>query len=311
MGSFWSQPIRVESTDMIQLITLRTINSALWFVNNKTLEERILGFLAKYTNKYSVQLYGFCIMGSHIHLLARFPKGNRTHFCRDFAARTAEAIRMFVPQFIGGPVFERRYTQQFLPLPEDATNYFFYLALQAVEGGFTERISEYPGYNSFHDASLGIERKYKLFRYGAYNDAKRKNPAVSKKDFWEVHTLKFEKLPEYEHLDKKQYHKTLLSELEKRRAELVAKRYAEGKGFMGAEALKRVIPGSLPANPKKGGMRPIALSACQEAKKEVLRWYFSVVEEYKKASEKYRKGELNTQFPPGTYRPSGTCFSPG
>ena len=310
MGSYWSQPIRVESTDMVQLITFRTINSALWFVNNKLLEERILGFLAKYTNKYRVQLYGFCIVGSHIHLLVRFPKRNRIAFCRDFGARTAEAVRISVSQFIGGPLFERRYTPQFLPLPEDVSKYFFYLALQAVESGLTERISEYPGYNSFHDARCGIERKYKFFRYGAYNDAKRKNPAVSKKDFWEVHSLRFNKLPEYEHLEKRQYQLRLLARLEQGRAELVNKRKAEGKGFLGARALKKVVPGSLPTNPKKGGMRPIVLSVCRKAKQEVLNWYFSIVEQYKKASEKYRKGDLTVTFPLGTFRPSGSCFCP-
>ena len=163
MGSYWSQPIRVESSEMVQLITFRTINSALWFVNNRLLEERILGFLAKYSNKYFVKLHGFCIMGSHIHLLASFPKGNRLAFCRDFGARTAESVRMFVPRFLGGPLFERRYSLQFLPLAEDVSKYFFYLALQAVESGLSERISEYPGYNSFHDARCGIERSYKFF----------------------------------------------------------------------------------------------------------------------------------------------------
>ena len=310
MGSYWSQPIRVESREMVQLITFRTINSALWFINNKQLEQRILGFLAKYANKYSVQLYGFCILGNHLHLLVRFPKGNRVSFCRDFAARTAEAVRIFVPQFLGGPLFERRYTPQFLPLAQDATKYFFYLALQAVESGLTPRISEYSGYNSFHDASHGIERRYRFFRYGAYNDAKRKNPGVSKKDFWEYHSLSYEKLPEYQHLERKKYQKMLLARVEQERVEIVKRRIAEGKGFMGAEALKQIIPGSLPANSKKGGMRPIVLSVCKKAKQEVLTWYFSIVEQYKRASEKYRKGELSVSFPLGTYRPSGSCFCP-
>ena len=47
MGSFWSQPIRVECTDKVQLITCRTINSALWFVNNKKLEQMLLAYLAE------------------------------------------------------------------------------------------------------------------------------------------------------------------------------------------------------------------------------------------------------------------------
>ena len=44
---FWSQPLRVEAPEYAQLATSRCINSALWFVNNKKLEERIYAFLAK------------------------------------------------------------------------------------------------------------------------------------------------------------------------------------------------------------------------------------------------------------------------
>ena len=119
MDKFWSQPTRVESPDMVQLITFRTINSALWFVNNKGLEERILAYLAKYLNKYGVLLYGSCMVGSHIHLLARFPLSNRAAFCRDFGARMAESVRILVENFPGGPLFARRYTPQFLPLDEE------------------------------------------------------------------------------------------------------------------------------------------------------------------------------------------------
>jgi len=308
MEKLWSQPTRVESREFVQLITFRTINSALWFVNNKALEERILGYLSKYLKKHGVVIYGFCIVGSHIHLLLRFPRANRAAFCKDLGARTAESVRMLVETFRGGPLFGRRYTPQFLPLDEDVTKYFFYLALQAVESGLAERLSDYSGYNSFHDASLGIKRTYRFFRYGDYNDAKRKNRSVSKKDFWEYHELSFERLPEYASLSKDDYRQKLLSELEKQRANLVTKRKAEGKEFLGRERLRKIVPGSYPTNPKTGGMRPIVLSVSLEAKKRVLNWYFSIVEQYRLASEAYRNGDFNVSFPDGTYRPNGTCI---
>ena len=308
MGKFWSQPTRVESRDMVQLITFRTINSALWFVNNKLLEERILAYLAKYINKYQVKLYGFSMVGSHVHLLARFPKANRAAFCRDLGARMAEAVRILVENFRGGPLFARRYTCQYLPLDKDITKYFYYSALQAVESGLAERISDYPGYNSFHDASLGIKRTYKFFRYGDYNDARRKNSKVPKKSFWEYHELSYERLPEFKSLNKHNYRKTLLSGVEARRAELVTKRTAEGKSFLGRERLRKVTPGSFPRSPKTGGVRPIALSICAETKRKVLQWYFSVVAQYRLASEAYRNGDFNVSFPEGTYRPNGACI---
>src|SRR5690606_25655970 len=105
MGSFWSQPVRVECKDKVQLITCRTINSALWFVNNKKLQYVILAYLAKYAQKYGVLLYAFTIVGNHYHIVAKFPEGNRSAFFRDFNARIAQLVNYFVPNFIGGPLF--------------------------------------------------------------------------------------------------------------------------------------------------------------------------------------------------------------
>ena len=308
MGNLWSQPIRVECYDMAQLSTSRSINSVLWFVNNPALEERILAFVAKYQAKYGVIILAFGFSGSHYHIVALFPNGNRSAFFRDLNARIAEAVRILVDEFPGGPLFERRYTPQILPLAQDVEKYFYYTALQAVSDGLCEKISDYPGYNSFHDASLGIARNYKLFNYGAYNDALRKNRKVSKNDFYERYQLIFSRLPGYEDMPQAEYRKMLLARLEERRMELVRKRRAEGKGFLGKEKLKKVVPGTYARNPKRGTMRPLVLSSCPEAKKKVLHWYFSIVAVYKKACERYRNGEFSIEFPPGTYRPPGLCI---
>lgn len=183
MGSFWSQPIRVECTDKVQLITCRTINSALWFVNNKKLEYMLLAYMAKYAEKYGVLLYAFAVVGNHYHMVARFPCGQRSHFFRDFNARVAEAVRFCVPNYLGGPLFERRFTPQVLVLDTDVENYFYYCALQAVSSGLCQKVSEYSEYNSFRDAANDQVQVFKLFSYGKYNAAKRNNSNVDIKDF--------------------------------------------------------------------------------------------------------------------------------
>ena len=215
---------------------------------------------------------------------------------------------MFVPKFLGGPLFGRRFTPQALPLDADREDYFFYCALQAVSAGLTERVSEYPGYNSFKTAIGQRSEKTRLFKYGAYNAAKRFNPQLPRKDFYEEHVLTYSKLPHLEHLNDQQYRNYLLAELEQRRIEIVAKRKAEGKGFVGRERLLEFEPGSLPANTKKGGRRPLVLSSCSEARRLFLESYFSSVVRHRDSSLRYRQGEFDVEFPPGTYRPPGICM---
>ena len=87
-------------------------------------------------------------------------------------------------------------------------------------------------------------------------------------------------------------------------------RIAKDKGFFGKENLRKVVPGSTPRNTKKGTMRPLVLSCCMEAKRSYLSFYFGVVANYRKAVERYRRGDFSVEFPPGTFRPHGMCLCP-
>ena len=308
--AYWSQPLRVETPEFVCFNTSRTINSALWFINNEKLEHHTLGYLAKYKEKHQIKLYSFVIQGSHDHKCAQFPLANRAGFERDFKARIAEGVRKYVPQFLGGPVFERRYTTQILPLAEDVEDKFFYCALQAVQDGLCERISEYPGYNSFHDAIWGVERTYKVVRWGEYFARKRSNPELRVEEFTEEYVLRYERLPGYEQLSQKEYAQLMLEKLEERRVKIVNEWKAKGHVFMTKEQLRRVIPGSLPRNRKQGIMRPIVLSTSLEVKKQILEWYFGIVSWYREASSRFRSGELTIEFPPFTYRPVSAYTGP-
>jgi len=271
----------------------------------------ILAYLAKYAEKYGVLLYAFTIVGNHYHMVARFPEGNRSAFFRDLNARVAQAVKYCVPNYLGGPLFERRFTPQILPLDEDVQNYFFYCALQSVNSGLCKKISDYQDYNSFNDAASNRTRTFKLFSYGNYNAAKRNNPNLNIKDFEEEHTLQFERLPGFENASSKQYKVEMHNLLEQRRLEIVKDRIARKKGFLGKDNLKKVIPGSYPHSTKKGGIRPLVLSVCRKAKNEYLNWYFSIISEFKKCVEKYRNNEFDIPFPQGTFRPPGTCIRSG
>ena len=304
-----SQPLRVETPLYASFGTARTINSALWFVNNIALEERILGYLAKYADKYSVTLYAFVFSGSHFHPLLHFPHGQRAFFYRDLNARCAEAVRCLVPNFPGGPLFERRYSEQAVPRnTNDLEEYFFYCALQPVTSGLVERISDYPGYNSFHDAICGKKRKVQVINWAHYNARKRFNSALPIKDFIDEFTLEFARLPGYTHLTQHEYKNLMLKKLEEKRAAIVKSLKQEGHRFMTKEQLAAVVPGTLPISPKKSkrnDRRPLILTLSLEEKMEFLQWYFSILRSYKQAVADYFAGNLTVSFPPGTYRPPG------
>ena len=160
------------------------MNSRLWFIDNPEVTEAFLGYLAKYIQKYEVICYGFVIMGNHVHGLFKFPKGKKSEFFRDLNARFAEIVREKVPSFEGGPLWGRRYSSEYVPLDVDIEDRLYYMALQAVNSGLTQKMADYSGYNSFHDSSIGKVRTFKVVRWGEfYKDKKRLKKDVFVEDY--------------------------------------------------------------------------------------------------------------------------------
>ncbi len=301
---------RIESKTLSSFLTTRSRNSELWFVNNPNLEKAILGYAAKYAKRYQVTLYALSIEGNHIHGTALFPQANRSDFMRDLNSSVARAIPRYTPTYNGGRFWARRYSAEFLPGADDIEEYFFYTVLQPINDGLVEKLSQYPGYNCFHDAIWGIKRKFKTVRWKEYYLTKRFNSKISIKDFTDIVTLEYARLPGYEELSQKEYVKIMKEKCEERIRMIVEARRQRGASFLGRAALIKVKPGSMPHSSKVSSIsshRPRVLSVCHERRAQYRKWYFEIYFAYKEASSAYRQGKLDTEFPEGTYRPHLKC----
>ena len=300
---------RIETSDIATLGTSRSRNSELWLINNEVLEEAILGYVAKFADCYHVDIYGFGIEGNHIHSLAEFPRANRAHFYRDLNSSVARAVKRHVSSYRGGSFWARRYSSEFIPENNDIEDKFFYIVLQAVQDGLVDHPREYPGYNCFEDAVNGVSRRCTYVDWAGYNDRKRYCKNVDIKEYTHSVELKYKRLPGYEDMPKKEYVRLMRRKLEERRLEIISKRTK--KAPVGADALKRKRPGAVPYKTKTSGRyshRPRVICSCPETREIHLAWYFGIYYSHKEASARYRAGELNVEFPPGTYRPpSFTC----
>jgi hypothetical protein len=298
---------RIERADMCSFLTTRTRSSRLWFINNKALDEAILGYAAKYQQRYNVKLYALAIEGNHIQIPALFPDCNRAHFMRDFNACVARAVPRHVATHEGGGLWARRYSAEFVPGDADIEEQFFYTVLQAVQDGLVDKISQYPGYNCFHDAIWGIKRKVTVVNWAAYNAARRWNVQVKVKDYVEEFYLSYERLPGYEKLSQKEYAMLMMEKLEAARLRVLETRKKEGHAEpAGPEALKRLKPGARPWKTKTSGRfthRPRVLSISPKRYAETTEWYFETYKEYHRASAKFRAGDFTVAFPRGSYRP--------
>lgn len=297
---------RIETKEYADFFTTRTTNSRLWFINNQSLQTAIVSYAAKYATRYNVSLYALAIEGNHIQGCAQFHEHNRRHFMRDFNSAVARAVPRHCRAFQGGALWARRYSNEFLPDPEDLENWFFYTVLQPVQDGLVEKLKEYPGYNCFRDAIWGIKRTYTVMNWSKYYEAKRYNPRVRKIDYLETYQFAYKRLPGYEELSQKEYAHLMMKKLEERRRKIVAERYEQGRGFAGRTVLKAIKPGARPKQTKTSTItshRPRVLCICAQRRAALYEWYFSMYFSYKEASLAYRSGEYEVEFPQGMYKP--------
>jgi len=295
---------RIECEDIPSFQTTRARNSELWFVNNPELEEAILGYAARYATRYDVKLYALAIEGNHIQKAATFPRANRAQFMRDFNSSVARAIPRYQPKYPGGRFWARRYSSEHVVSAPDLEEVFFYTVLQPVNDGLVDDIKEYPGYNCFEDAITGRERHYRVVKWKEFNDARRWDPGISIDEFTEFCTLKYERLPGYEHLSQRQYEAQMREKLAQRTAEVIRKR--NGKPSLGSSNLKKIKPGSQPKKTKTSGPqdhRPRVLSRSNKRRSVGKTWYFHIYFEHREASKRYRNGDTDVEFPKGTYKP--------
>lgn len=305
-----SQPLRIDyPKGMSSFVTRRFRNSQLAYANNTNLEARVLGSLGKYKEKYGAKIYAFTAFGSHDHPMMNFQPKTKSHFFRDFGARTAEAVKKYVPNFGTGSVFERRPSEQAITDDKDSQlERLMYAIMQPILAGLCKNLSDYPGFNSYKWIVSGKPLEVEFFNGSAFRKAKRRNRFVDPAQFVEKYKIKFEKIPGYEHLSQKEYGKLIQVEYEKRREKIIKEFEAQGHIWPSIASLRKTKSTDCAKNPKRStreSKRPLVLSLCMERKAAFLNFYFSKLSAFKSASVAYLSGDRHVIFP------EGTCIPPG
>lgn len=306
----FSQPLRIDfEHGVASFLTRRARDSQLIFANNKPLEDRVLGALGKYLKKYDAIIYSLCFFGSHDHNLILFKPSTKSKFFRDFGARTAEAVKKYVPTFGGGSVFERRTSEQ--AVPQEANGYLeaiMYTCLQPIAAGLCKNLSEYPGYNCFNNLVTGKPLKVVFFNGSKYKAARRKNRNVNREKFTEHYTINFARIPGYEVMSQEEYSAFIHKEFNIRRDAIIEEFAKQGYKWPPPESLRRVKPTEKAKNPKKSkrdSFRPLVICKCPVRRQQFLEWYFDNAIKYRQASKEYLAGSSSAKFPPGTNKPPG------
>jgi putative transposase len=111
--------------------------------------------LAGATRRYGWQLMGWCLMGTHYHLLVRTPVGNLGAGMRDLNGSYARRFNQRHGRY--GSVFAERYADRLIRSNEHFVNALQYLALNPVHAGVVDRPERWRW--SSHRALAGLARR--------------------------------------------------------------------------------------------------------------------------------------------------------
>jgi REP element-mobilizing transposase RayT len=291
-------PLRMYEASKIYFVTARCFQGRLLLRPSRETNEVLGGVLARAARLAGVELFAFVFASNHVHLLVRAPEGNLPRFMQFLLANVSRKIGWLVGW--RGAFWERRYSAE--PVLDDEALFgrVRYILAHGVKEGLVRKCSEWPGLSCFRQMVGTRLRQFRWFDWTSRWRARTRREARDRmNELWtKAETLTLTPLPSW--VEK--------TESARRRHILRAVAAIESEG---AASFERVLGRSqlFIQNPQSRPNRPARLPrpGCHASRRELrLRFaegYRAFTSVFRRASERWREGNLDVSFPPGAFRP--------
>ena len=285
------RPIRNTDPSLFRLISTRTCEARLWMIPTRKIEKMIGGIIARYQEAFDIEIYAYCFLTNHYHLLIRAPRGNADEFIENVNREIARRMNFKLKR--SGKFWSRRYDDLTVgDNDEDRLRAFLYVNTNPTKHGVARDSRKWLGLNSYNHSLNERDRTFTFYHYSAEDDA----PKSTK------HCLKLSPLPQLKDRTQEERRLFLEEKLREHGDTLIKEGEAEGKGFSTEEQILSQEPGEKPKNVSKSN-RPHCYTGDVETwiatkKAERKRRY-----EYKEASFEYRLGNKRVNFPEFSFLP--------
>ena len=299
-----ANPIRNTDPEKFHTISIRTHQAQLLMVPSDYLNSVIAGIIGKYQEEFGIEIYAYCVLSNHYHMLVRAPYENLWRFAEGVNREISRRINRLRDR--KGYFWGKRYSDLIIAEVSDCLEALLYIITNPCNHGLVEDPKHWPGLNCYsqilHERLIeGIFTNYT--EYGkAKRKAEKKGKTVNIRDFQSIHHITLSPLPQFAHLSQDKRAEKLKSLIERRVKDIKKKRLKMGKGFLGRKKVLHQDPKSFPQSVKESP-RPSCYSKNPVAIKEFMSWYVPWVKAYKKASAKFRAGLYDIEFPPHSIKP--------
>ncbi|QDG50285.1 hypothetical protein FIV42_05925 [Persicimonas caeni] len=303
-------PLRNQEKDAIYELGNRTLHQIYALLPEEQVNAIILGLLSKYAWMYGVEIFAFCFMSNHFHILARCRSLQMHLFMRDFQSQLAKKINKLRNRT--GTFWERRYTATKVLTDEAMLQRLRYIVCNPSESNLVHHPKQWPGLCSWDIHKSGKPMVGEVVNRKTYwaEKRKRKNKDKTEAELIEMATeryaLEMAKLPQWQNLDDDAYHQKIVDECHTHAGELAKLRTVPCPGP------KKVLSVKWSDSPRKSkkAPRPLCHGGDFKQRQEYREDRRLLVDRYRKAVGRWREGKSDVEFPDGTI-PPGRQFCVG
>ncbi|NDC36991.1 MAG: hypothetical protein EBZ48_02945 [Proteobacteria bacterium] len=285
-----TRPLRDRDPSLYRLISIRTDEARLWMIPTRKMEKLIGGIVARYAFFLRIDIYAYCFLTNHYHLLIRAPLGNTDEFCENVNREIARRVNWRNHRI--GNFWQRRYDDLTVLSEEDLLEAYLYIVTNPVKHGLVEHPELWTGLNSYQQCLNERSRTFSFYYYSASDP----------QDVVRKHDLKLTILPQFVDLSAKERRQRIEALIEERTANLIEHRKSQGQGFLGVQGVLATVSGEIPQKVSRSP-RPPAYSKNAALLREARILRRERRERYREISRRYRLGDFLAQFPEYTFRP--------
>jgi REP element-mobilizing transposase RayT len=302
--------VRMHHPETIHFVTNRCEQEMFRLIPHENIKALIVEWLARALTYVDggIEIYAYCFLSNHIHLLLRDKSGKLAKFMGYFQGNLARAINRELG--IKGHFWGREYHDLIVETEADLLDRYCYTTCNAVKAGLVEKTSDWTGVCSYEQAKSGevIEvtvinrtKKHHLTRHGRQVD-----PSL----YTETHELALTPLPMYVDFNQEtmaQRVEELVTEADQRFRALLDHRPVVGMAMVLACHYT-----DRPENPSRTPRR-LAFSLDRETEKILRNKIVDHTNEYRSAYGVYATWAIAgrrpiVEWPVGSYPPS--CHEP-
>ena len=287
-----SRPLRDRNPGYYHLVTVRTEEARIWMVPCAKLNGIIGGILARYQTMYQVIIYAFCILGNHLHLLAKAPNDNLDQFMENVLREISRRVNRHNQR--RGHLWARRYDDQVILNEDDLLEAYLYVVTNAVKHGLARRVRVWPGLHCYKQILSETPQTFCFVQYSKQDS--RGRPVVT------LHDLSLTPLPQHAGRAKKVRLKLVAELIEERESQIADERRQNNQGFLDPRCIASQKPGRKPLTVSYR-TRPVCYTKDPCIRREYRADRRLFKQAYCEASEAFRNGAFRIKFPPYCFKP--------